>query len=96
MQTLKLTELTSERVISNKTGSKQGPLRGGCKMLSSSNTPLRSLRNPETNPFVMNSFSTSGQNLHCRDPAPSERKETEVQYLELFISLVCKTDTRLG
>lgn len=76
MQTLRLAELTSERVTSNTTGSKQGPLRGGCKMLSSSNTPLRSLRSPETNPFVMNSFSTSGQNLHCRDPTSSEWKET--------------------
>lgn len=65
--------LTSERVSSNTTGSKQEPLRGGCKMLSSSNTPLRSFRNPETYPFVMNSFSTSGQNLHCSDPVFSKQ-----------------------
>ena len=56
--------LTSGSVNSRTTGSLQEPLRGGCKMLSSSKTPLRSFLSPDTEPFVINSFSTSGQNLH--------------------------------
>ena len=47
-------------------------------MLSSSKTPLRSLLSPDTDPFVMNSFSTSGQNLHCRGPEFSKWESTMV------------------
>ena len=43
-------------------------------MLSSNRMPLRSLLSPETDPFVMKTFSTSGKNLHCSGLLLTENK----------------------
>lgn len=53
-------------------------------MLSSSKMPLRSFLNPDIDPFVMNSFSTSGQNLHCRGSEFSASEETKTYFLSFL------------